>query len=90
MHHAKHLFCCSVDLQKAYDKVPRAKLMTALLDKVCIAPENAKFLVQMYTGIQAAMCIGGCFAPAFDMHEGFQQGCPAIPLVFSLFMDRFE
>ena len=64
--------------------------MTALLDKLCIAPENVKFLAQTYTGIQAAVCIGGCFAPAFDMHEGVQQGCPASPLVFSLFMDRLE
>ena len=64
--------------------------MTALVDKLCISPENVKFLVQKYTVIQAAMCIGGCFAPAFDMHEGVQQGCPASPLVFSFFMDRLE
>ena len=44
----------------------------------------------MYTGILAAMCIGGCFAPAFDMHKGVCQGYPASPLVFSLFMDRLE
>ena len=90
MNHGNHLFCCFVDLQKAYDKVPRAHLMTALLDKLCIAPENFKFLVQMYTGIWAAVCIGGRFAPAFDMHEGVQQGYPASPLVFSLFIDRLE
>ena len=64
--------------------------MTALLDKLCIAPENIKFLAQRYTGIWAAMCIGGLFAPAFDIHEGVWQGCPASPLVISLFMDRLE
>ena len=79
-----------MDLQKAYDKVPRARLMTALLNKLCIAPENVKFLAQTYTGIRAAMYIGGRFAPAFDMHEGVRQGCPARPLVFSLFIDRLE
>ena len=36
------------------------------------------------------MCIGGRFAPAFDIHEGVQQGCPAEPPGFSLFMDRLE
>ena len=79
-----------MDLQKAYDKVSRAQLMTTLLNKLCIGPENVKFLTQMFMGIQAAVCIGGHFAPAFDMHEGVQQGCPASPLVFSLFMDRLE
>ena len=64
--------------------------MTALLDALCITPEKVKFLAQTYTGIRAAMCIGGHFAPAFDIHEGVQQGCPASPLVFSLFMDRLE
>ena len=54
--------------------------MIALLDELCIAPENVNFLAQMYTGIQAAMCIGGHFAPTFDMHEGVQQGYPASPL----------
>ena len=90
MHHGNHLFCCFVDLQKAYDKVPSAQLMIALLNELCIAPENVKFLVQTYTGIQAAICIGGCFAPAFDIHEGVQRGCPASPLVFSLFINRLK
>ena len=82
MYHGNHLFCCFVDLQKAYDKVPRARLMIALLDELCIAPENVKFLVQMYTGIWAAMCIGGYFAPAFDMHEGFNRGVLLAPWFF--------
>ena len=64
--------------------------MTALLDKLCIDPQNVKFLAQMYMGIRAAMYIGGRFAPAFDLHEGVCQGCSASPVVFSLFIDRLE
>ena len=51
VHHGTHFFCCFVDLQKAYDKAPRAWLMIVLLEELCIAPENVKFLAQTYTGI---------------------------------------
>ena len=53
-------------------------------------PANVKFLAQTYTNIRASVCIAGKFDAPFTMNEGVRQGCPASPLVFSLYMDRIE
>ena len=44
----------------------------------------------MYTSIRAQVVIDGNLSQPFDLHLGVRQGCPASPLVFSLFMDRLE
>ena len=44
----------------------------------------------MYTDIRASVLIGRAFSQPFDMREGVRQGCPASPLVFSLYADRIE
>ena len=55
-----------------------------------IDKSTLKCLMRMYTNIKASVCVNGTYAQAFPMHEGVRQGCPASPLVFSLYMDRLE
>ena len=55
-----------------------------------IDKSTLKCLMRMYTNIKASVCVNGAQAQAFPMHEGVRQGCPASPLVFSLYMDRLE
>lgn len=44
----------------------------------------------MYHEIRASVLIEGKYSDSFPMREGVRQGCPASPLVFSLFADRVE
>ena len=44
----------------------------------------------MYTNTKALVYINSKFYEPFIMHEGVRQGCPASPLVFSLYMDIFK
>ena len=88
--HSDRLNCVFVDLQKAYDSVPRAKLFEVLWCELGVAPSTIKCLHRMYTNIRASILIGQAFSRPFEMHEGVRQGCPASPLVFSLYVDRIE
>lgn len=51
---------------------------------------TVKCLLRMYTDISASVLIGRDYSRPFRMVEGVRQGCPASPLVFSLYMDRLE
>ena len=51
---------------------------------------TVKCLLWMYTDISASVLIGRDYSRPFRMVEGVRQGCPASPLVFSLYMDRLE
>ena len=84
------LYCVFVNLQKAYDSVPCAKLFEVLWHKLGVAPSTIKCLHHMYTDIRASILIGQAFSRPFKMHEGVRQGCPASPLVFSLYADCIE
>ena len=84
------LFCCFVDLAKAYDSVPRAKLMQVLASELGIAAGTVKCIARMYESVRASVLLGKEYSRPFDMREGVRQGCPASPLIFSLYMDRLE
>ena len=84
------LYCVFVDLQKAYNSVPCAKLFEVLWCELGVAPSTIKCLHHMYTDIRASILIGQAFSRPFEMREGVRQGCPASPLVFSLYADRIE
>ena len=84
------LYCCFVDLAKAYDSVPRGHLFKVLTGELGISPSTVKCLSRMYEQVQASVVIGRDYSDSFELREGVRQGCPASPLVFSLYMDRLE
>ena len=61
-----------------------------LLNELQVSKSNLKLLMRMYTDFKASVCIYSQISEPFMMHEGVRQGCPASPLVFSLYMDRLE
>ena len=84
------LFAVFVDLTNAYDTIDRRKLFTALVQDLGVRGDTLQLFIQMYTSIRAQVVIDGNLSHPFDLHLGVRQGCPASPLVFSLFMDRRE
>ena len=61
-----------------------------LLNELQVSKSNLKLLMRMYTDIKASVYVNTQISEPFMMHEGVRQGCPASPLVFSLYMDRLE
>ena len=76
-----------LDLEKAYDRLPRVTLWRVLAAEQEV-PEPIR------TGIEAlyfqtrSVVWAGSMPAAFDINMGVKQGCPASPCVFCLFLDR--
>ena len=74
-----------IDLEKAFDKVPRARLFHILLEHYGIDPSIVEAIRQMYVGLQGQVKGHGA---TFAWTMGVKQGCPASPQLFGLFFDR--
>jgi len=84
------VYAVFVDLAKAYDSVVRSKLFEALVADLGVRADLVKALVLMYENVTQQVVVDGELSEVFSVDQGVRQGCPASPLVFSLFMDRLE
>ena len=79
-----------VDLRKAYDRLDHTTLFGALVDELGVVQGVVATLHCMYADIQAQVLHGLELSSSFLIRLRVLQGCPASPLVFSLFMDHLE
>ncbi|KAI3370271.1 hypothetical protein L3Q82_025053 [Scortum barcoo] len=88
---AQPVHMCFVDLEKAFDRVPRGILWGVLREygvreafakgcSVSVRPEQDRSLVR----------IAGSKSDLFPVHVGLRQGCPLSPVLFIIFMDRIS
>ena len=65
------MVCCTfVDLQKAYDSVPRTHLFATLWGELGVSQSTIKCLHHMYMDIRASVLIGSVYSRPFDMLDG--------------------
>lgn len=83
----KDLYICFIDLEKAFDRVPREKLF-GILSEYGIRGSLLKAIKSIYLGSKAAVRIDGELSDSFDVDEGVRQGCCLSPLLFIIFMDK--
>ena len=74
MHESSHrkedAYMCFVDLQKAYDRIPRERLLRAFAHELHVPDDVVVALWRLYTGLSAQVVVDGNLSESFCMDEG--------------------
>ena len=84
----KLLYCCFVDMTKAYDSVPR-DLLWQRLQSVGVTGYMLTAIQAMYAHSRFAVKVDGRVGESFLSYLGVRQGCPLSPLLFGIFIDEY-
>ena len=85
--HPVHM--CFVDLEKAFDRVPRGALWGVLREYGVTAP-LIRAVRSLYDRCQSLVRIASSKSDSFPVRVGLRQGCPLSPILFIVFMDRIS
>ena len=86
---AKSVYTAFIDLEKAYDRVPR-DLLWSVLKEYGISGRLLVVIRSLYNDCKSHVRINGSKSDAFQAHVGLRQGCVWSPLLFIIFMDRIS
>ncbi|KAK3543034.1 hypothetical protein QTP70_008748 [Hemibagrus guttatus] len=84
---AQPVHMCFVDLEKAFDRVPRDILWEVLWEYGVRGP-LLRAVQSLYNRSRSLVHIASCKSDLFPVHVGLRQGCPLSPVLFIVFMDR--
>lgn len=76
-----------VDLEKAYDTVPRKLLWEAMKD-MNIPQQLTNCVRRLYTDNKAQIKIGNTVSKSFLTTKGLKQGCGLSPTLFKIYMEK--
>ena len=80
------LYIACVDLEKAFDKVSRYRLLSKLVAR-SIGYVMLEALKNIYLHTSCIIHFYGCFSDTFETMSGIRQGSASSVLLFILFMD---
>ena len=86
---AQPVHMCFVDLEKAFDRVPRGVLWGVLRGYGVLGP-LLRAVQSLYKRSESLVRIAGCKSDSFPVGVGLRQGCPLSPILFITFMDRIS
>ncbi|KAK3531242.1 hypothetical protein QTP70_015215, partial [Hemibagrus guttatus] len=86
---AQPVHMCFVDLEKAFDRVPRGILWEVLWEYGVHGP-LLRAVRSLYNRSRSLVRIASCKSDLFPVHVGLRQGCPLSPALFIVFMDRIS
>ncbi|KAK3551641.1 hypothetical protein QTP70_020851 [Hemibagrus guttatus] len=86
---AQPVHMCFVDLEKAFDHVPRGILWEVLWEYRVRGP-LLRAVRSLYNRSRSLVRIASCKSDLFPVHVGLRQGCPLSPVLFIVFMDRIS
>ncbi|KAK7889103.1 hypothetical protein WMY93_024663 [Mugilogobius chulae] len=86
---AQPVHMCFVDLEKAFDRVPRGVLWGVLREYGVRGP-LLRAVRSLYDRSRSCVRIAGSKSDLFPVHVGLRQGCPLSPVLFIVFMDRIS
>ncbi|XP_048857101.1 uncharacterized protein LOC125724452 [Brienomyrus brachyistius] len=86
---ARPVYMCFVDLEKAFDRVPRGVLW-GVLREYGVPGSLLRAVRSLYDRCQSLVRMGGNKSDSFPVRVGLRQGCPLSPILFIVFMDRIS
>ena len=87
--YAKDVYACFVDLEKAYDRIPRNQLWSVLLD-YGVDGQLLQAIKSLYSQSEVRVRIGGKKSKPFQVGIGLRQGCVLSPLLFIVYMNWID
>ena len=85
----KRTVCCFLDIRKAYDTVFREGLWERMRDKG-IDGKMWRVVRNLYREVGSCVRLGEEKTEWFNVEVGLRQGCILSPVLFSIFIDKFE
>ena len=85
----KKIYGCFVDFRKAFDKVPRDKLINKIA-MIGIGGKTLDIIKSMYANDCAIIKLNDGITAPIPVNQGVRQGCVLSPTLFNLFMSDFE
>ena len=82
----KELYMCFVDLEKAFDRVPR-KVMEWALRMKGLAEVLVQAVMSLYGGSRTKVRVGSETSDEFGVRVGVHQGSVLSPLIFAIVVD---
>lgn len=81
----RHIYTCFIDFSKAFDTIPRDKLLQKLLNHN-IKGNFFNTIKHAYSNDRACIKINNKMTDTFDINQGVKQGCILSPLLFNIYM----
>ena len=82
----KPLHAAFIDIEKAYDGIPRLALL-AVLKRYGVSERLCQLISMLYNKTSARVRIGDEESDLFDIETGVKQGCILSTLLFNIYMD---
>ena len=82
----KKLYMCFVDLEKAFDRVPR-KVIEWAMRKKGIPEAMVRVMMSLYEGAKTRVRVGSELSEEFEVKVGVHQGSVLSPLIFAIVID---
>ncbi|KAI3353555.1 hypothetical protein L3Q82_020075 [Scortum barcoo] len=86
---AQPVHMCFVDLEKAFDRVPRG-ILWGVLREYGVRGPLLRAVRSLYDRSRSLVRIASSKSDLFPVHVGLRQGCPLSPVLFIIFMDRIS
>ena len=83
----KRIYCCFVDFRKAFDTVPRARLMQRL-EALGVPIDMQWGIYALYESVSGKVRSPKGLSEAVACTIGVKQGCPLSPTLFGLYIDE--
>ena len=84
----KKLYCCFIDIKKAFDFTNRSHLLCNMLKDYKIGGNFFKLLMQLYTDHKVFVRVADGLLQPITTTIGLKQGCCLSGLLFNLFVDK--
>ena len=80
------LYMCFVDMEKAFNRVPR-KVMEWAMRKKGLSEVIVRAVMSLYDGAKTRVRVGSAYSEEFKVHVGVHQGSVLSPLLFAIVVD---